>query len=174
MDEPRFPGYRLSKSCSGRADPARQQRMRVTPSSRTTFAELDYRSAQMAARLVKAEVVKRRNAGYCTLPVSATSGSAAWTRVRTSRQGRRCRGCIPGLLHDQLRVFGPHHRDTLETWLELAERGGQSGDITGAITELRQLLTDQQRVLGSGHRLALTIRAHLTRWEELPALQDRR
>ena len=51
---------------------------------------------------------------------------------------------------------------------------GQSGDITGAITELRQLLTDQQRVLGSGHPLTLTIRAHLTRWEELPAPQDRR
>jgi predicted methyltransferase len=39
--------------------------MRVTPSSRTTFAELDDRSAQMAARLVKAEVVKGGNAGYC-------------------------------------------------------------------------------------------------------------
>ena len=32
--------------------------MHVTPASRTTFAELDDRSAQMAARLVKAEVVK--------------------------------------------------------------------------------------------------------------------
>jgi len=41
--------------------------MRVTPSSRTTFAELDDRSAQMPARLVKAEAVKGRNAGYCAL-----------------------------------------------------------------------------------------------------------
>jgi hypothetical protein len=43
--------------------------------------------------------------------------------VRTSRQRRRCRGCIPERLHDQLRVFGPHHPDNLETRLELAERG---------------------------------------------------
>ena len=97
--------------------------MRVTPSSRTTFAELDDRSAQMAARLVKAEVVKGRNAGYCAL------------RSRLLPDRRRGRGCAPRgnaggaaaafreLLHDQLRVFGPHHPDTLETRLELAERG---------------------------------------------------
>jgi len=47
------------------------------------------------------------------------------------------------------------------------------GYITGAITDLRQLLTDQQRVLGPGHPLTMTTRAHLARWEELAALQRR-
>jgi hypothetical protein len=53
MDEPRFPGCRPAVPELLRVGRTRfgDKRMRVTPSSRTTFAELDDRSAQMAARL---------------------------------------------------------------------------------------------------------------------------
>jgi hypothetical protein len=175
MDEPRFPGCRPAvRSCSGSGGPGS-----ATTNARDTVVADHVRRARRPFR------PDGRSAGegggrqgqerqVLRFTVSVTSGSAAWTRVRTSRQRRRCRGCIPGTASRPAPRLRPTPSRHSGNPAGTRRARGQSGDITGAITELRQLLTDQQRVLGSGHPLTLTIRAHLTRCEELPAPQDRR
>jgi len=83
MDEPRFPGYRPSRSCSGSGGPGS-----ATTNARDTVVADHVRWARRpfrpdAARLVKAEVVKGRNAGYYAL------------RSRLLPDRRRGRGCAP-------------------------------------------------------------------------------
>jgi Tetratricopeptide repeat len=55
------------------------------------------------------------------------------------------------LLHDELRILGPDHLDTLTTRHNLAYFFAQSGQIDRAIADYEQLLPDQQRILGDDH-----------------------
>ena len=165
---------RPSRSCSGSGGPGS-----ATANARDTVVADHVRRARRPFR------PDGRSAGegggrqgqerrVLRLTVSVTSGSAAWTRVRTSRQRRRCRGCIPGTASRPAPRLRPTPSRHSGNPAGTRRARGQCGDITGAITELRQLLTDQQRVLGSGHPLTLTIRGTPHSPGGIPAPHDRR
>ncbi|MDR3202670.1 MAG: hypothetical protein LBT54_06025 [Bifidobacteriaceae bacterium] len=63
------------------------------------------------------------------------------------------------LCHSHL---GPDHPDTLTTRNTLASGLGEGGDPAGAAEQLRTLLADCYRVLGSDHQLTSQVRANLT------------
>ena len=137
------------------------------------FAKLDDRSAQeWPLRLVKAEVVEAEtpDTALYGLGYFRIGGVDEGAHLAASQAAPRL--CSSGYCFDQLGVFGDAIRSSGNP-AGTHQARGQSVDITGAIAELRQLFTDQQPVLSSGHPLTLTIRAHLTRWKELPAPQDR-
>ncbi|WP_241769674.1 ATP-binding protein, partial [Rhodococcus opacus] len=56
---------------------------------------------------------------------------------------------------------GRDHRSTLEIRSNLARSRGESGDLTGAITEYQHLLDDRRRILGNDHPDTLTTRNNL-------------
>jgi hypothetical protein len=64
-------------------------------------------------------------------------------------------------------VLGEDHPDTLTTRSNLAHLTGESGDVTGAIEQYRDLLQVQQRVLGEDHPDTLLTRSNLASWTDV-------
>jgi tetratricopeptide (TPR) repeat protein len=64
-------------------------------------------------------------------------------------------------------IQSPDHPGTLATRVNVAYWTGNSGDVAGALLLLRELLPDQQRVLGPDHPGTLATRSNIAYWTGL-------
>ena len=81
---------------------------------------------------------------------------AAWTGECGNRE--EALRLFKALFHDEARVLGPDHPDTLKTRHNIAIWTGMCGDHRKVLQLWRKLLPDYERVLGPDHPETVTMR----------------